>query len=334
MKLRRTKEEMSKMKILVEAPAYERLLVHMLQYGSKELKNSEPVLGLIYGIKAGDTITIKESIPVKHGEVCNRELTETDKVNFTEIDKQYEEQGLQPFGFYLSHPKMGYYLSQTEMKNLVYFHKEKGQENAFAIIGDHAQMENDGDLGIQAMKLENPDKGTHSDFTKIDTVVQDPQDLSLFRKTKQLIEQGQKHKPYIEEQGAQLQADDDIWGAFDDEDDLNQKAQEDLAPIIESLANDVENVKDTFLKSLLYEIHSFTEDTLNEVKQPFDNPTSDLLHLRESLEKGIENVQDWFDENMKIYSQKIMKEYQRTFKMVEKAHTKNLYVISELLKRI
>ena len=138
--------------VKITQTAYETLLIHLLQYGNKSLKKTNEVMGLLFGVRSGEIVEIRKIVPIKHGPDCEKAFTETDLITFGELEKKImqENVGLEPYGFYTSHPKMGFYLSQNEIKNLVYFIQEKKNSNAIAIIGDHLQLEQANNFGIKA----------------------------------------------------------------------------------------------------------------------------------------------------------------------------------------
>jgi hypothetical protein len=320
-------------KIKFTETAYENMLIHMLQFGNKSLKKTNEVMGLIYGARSGDTLTIKKIIPIKHGPDCEKAFTEPDYVTFSEVDaKILKEESLESFGFYTSHPKMGFYLSQNEIKNLVYFMHEKKNAYAVAVIGDHAQMDQPDNYGFKVYQLKDASHGMSSDFFEIAIEIEPPAEMNIYKKTKFLIEQAQKRQPYIEEQGVQLKADDNLWDSgFGDTETPEQKAMKKVQPILDVLKSEVPNVGESFLVAALNAYNEFIDNIAQFIGKPFNDTSSDLIALRESYDYGMGNVQAWFAATFKKHAEKAIEEYQRTYTTTNEGQAESLKAIKAVL---
>lgn len=297
--------------------AYEQILIHMLQYGNKSLRKSEEAMGLIYGIRAGENIEIRKTIPVKHGSTCEKPFTETDFIAFNEIDQKVLPDGLECFGYYSTHPKTGFYLSQNEIKNLLYFVNEKKNPYAIAVIGDHNQLEEKDNPGLKVFRLKDASKGTASDFEILSLKIESPKGLSLFKTTKMLIEQGQKHQPYVEEQGSQLKADDSLWDSMGDTETPEEKMKKKLQPTISALQQDIPNVEQSFIASALQTYNSFLEDLTQFAAKTLNDPGNDAVNMRLAIEDGLRNIIKWFKATLITQNGRVFEDYQRTIQTIQ-----------------
>jgi proteasome lid subunit RPN8/RPN11 len=331
--LQKEGNELPKINIKIDQSTYEEILIHILQFGNKSLKKTQEVLGLIFGIRSGDSVEIKKSIPIKHGSGCEKTFTETDFVNFSEIETKVlqESEGLEVYGYYTSHPKMGYYLSQNDIKNLLYFIEEKKNDYAIALIGDHAQLENDGDTGLKGFYLNNPEKGQNSDFSEINVEIQKPSGFDLIYRTKYLIEQAQRRQPYVEEQGAQLEASDSIWDSFADTESEEDVVLKKISPMLDTLKPDIPNVNESFIKASLLSFNEFTDNLTQFVSKTSNDQNDDLIAMRENIDFGMGNVINWFEKTFAKHAEKIIGEYKRTFDMVQDSHDLYLKTYKQML---
>jgi proteasome lid subunit RPN8/RPN11 len=297
--------------------AYEQLLIHILQYGNKNLRKSEEVMGLCYGVRSGDSIEIQKIVPIKHGSDCEKAFGETDFVAFNEVDEKVTQEGLESCGYYITHPKMGFYLSQNEIKNLLYFINEKNIPYAIAIIGDHNQLEEPENYGIQAFQLVDPSKGIGSDFEKVELEITPPEGFSIFKTTKFLIEQAQRHTPYVEEKGVQLQADSSIWDTMSETETPEEKARKKLQPMVDVLQNEVSNLDQSFLQSSLTAYNTFIDEMVQIITKSLNDPTNDLVTMRIAIEDGLRNISKWFKQTLINQGQKVYEDFERTIQMVD-----------------
>ncbi len=274
-------------------------------------------MGLLYGVRSGDTIEIRKAVPIKHGSSCEKPFNETDYVVFSETDDKIIPEGLEPCGFYTTHPKMGFYLSQSEIKNLLYFIQEKNIPEAIAIIGDHAQLEEADNTGFQVFHLNDPAKGTSSDFETLELQIAPPEGLSIFKTTKLLIEQAQKHSPYVEEKGTQLKADDSIWDSMSENESPEEKVWKKLQPIMDALQPEISNLDQSFINSGLISYNTFVEEIAQFVAKALNDPTNDIINMRIAIEDGLRNVTKWFKQTLIAQGQKVHEDYQRTIEMVQ-----------------
>jgi proteasome lid subunit RPN8/RPN11 len=317
--------------VLITQPAYEQILIHMLQYGNKNSRKIQEVFGVLYGIRSGENITIQKAVPVKHGPDCEKAFTETDMITLGELDQKNTQEGLEVFGYYSSHPKMGFYLSQNEIKNLAYFIQEKKNPAAVALICDHAPLEEKDHMGIQAFNLKNPDKGANSDFQQIPVEIQAPQGMHIFKTLKMLIERSQERKPFVEEQGSQIAADDSLWDSFGDSESPEDKEKAKLRPMLEALKADISNVESSFIAGALEAYNKFLNDLADFVPKVMNDPSTDIVNMRINMEDGFRNLLTWFKQSLISQGDRIQAEYARTIQMVQDGHDESTKTIKRLL---
>jgi proteasome lid subunit RPN8/RPN11 len=318
-------------KILLSQTAYEQLLIHMLQFASKNLKKSDEVMGLLYGVRSGESIEIRKTVPIKHGPSCEKPFTETDFVAFNESDKKIIPEGFEPLGFYSTHPKMGFYLSQNEIRNLIYFIQERKIPYAICLVGDHLKLDEKDNYGWQANCLKDPAKGTSSDSISLSIEIEKLKDMSLFKTTKYLIEQAQKRQPYVEEQGSQLSVDDSVWDAFGDGESEGEKVRKKIAPILDIMRPEIGNIDQSFISGGIKAFNTFLDEISQFTGKTFNDPSNDLVAMRSSIEDGLKNVVDWFKTTLKMQSNKIQQDFARTLTTIDEGQQSNVNAMKILL---
>jgi proteasome lid subunit RPN8/RPN11 len=299
-------------------------------FGNKNLRKVQEVFGLLYGSRSGEIISIQQVIPVKHGLDCEKAFTETDLIAFGEIEKNQIKEGLESFGFYISHPKVGFYLSQNEIKNLNYFIQEKKNPYAIALVGDHMELEKVNNLGIQAFHLKNPEKGTNSDFEAMELEIEPPQRMALFKTVRSLIEKSQSKKPFIEEQGTQLAADESIWD-FSDSDRPEDKEKAKIQPLLDVLKPDISNIEESFISGAFTAYNQFLNQVAEFIMKTQNDPATDLVDMRIAIEDGMRNLIVWFKKSLIDQGSRIDNEYARTIQMVKESQVNSEKALKTIL---
>lgn len=317
-------------KVFISQAVYEEILIHILMFGNKNLRKVQEVFGLLFGSRSGDTISIQQIIPVKHGSDCEKAFTETDLISFAEIEKKQIHEGLEAFGYYISHPKVGFYLSQNEIKNLTYFIQEKKNPYAIALVGDHMELEKPESMGLQAFRLKNPERGVASDFEKMELDIESPKGMNLFKTVRTIIEKSQSKKPFIEEQGTQLAADDSIWD-FAESDNPEEKEKAKIKPLIDVLKPEIENVENSFVGGAFTAYNQFLNQIADFILKTQNDPATDLVDMRIAIEDGMRNLIAWFKKTLIDQGVRVDNEYARTIQMVKDSQDESEKTIKTLL---
>ena len=163
----------------------------MLQFGNKNLKKSEEIMGLLYGFDLGIQLKfVRRSRSNTVRVVKNPSTKPIMLYSVKQMIKSFPKVW-NLVAFILHIRKWDFISSQSEIKDLLYFIQEKNIPEAIAIIGDHAQLEEADNTGFQVFHLNDPAKGTSVFRKTLELQIAPPEGLSIFKTTKLLIKQAE-----------------------------------------------------------------------------------------------------------------------------------------------
>ncbi len=291
--------------VIVQPNAYLKMLKHVLRFGSmaKDKSQYRECMGMLMGRlgkKKGTVqdVIVTDAVPVTNGSHIEVSFDEMDYVEFADINAEFAEKGDGVFnvGWYHSHPGLSVFLSTVDVNNHLGF--QTTNPSAIAIVWDHQlleQKDEDGnwDIGFETFRLTELGKGRHSDYAVVKTYVEEPKDVSYYKKAiKEVIDlQTAGHPPVFEI--SELPS---IVGDFDpkpvDEDVFQAPTYE---PDIEGKpAIQTVGISSDFGKPLIDYLNSWSGSINQSMKNQSVVLYQNLKKLRDSVEKKIESLQKWF----------------------------------------
>lgn len=178
--------EKNEPKVIIEPLAYLNMIKHVLRFGSLGLKKSQfkEAMGMLMG-KLGEKkgsvhdVIVVDAIPITHGGHIEVAFKDEDYVTFTEIDSQYQKEGVFNVGWYHSHPGLTSFLSSTDVLNQIGF--QTTNPSAIAIVWDHQLLEEENHAGFEIFRLTELSKLANSEYRDVKYVVNPPDDYSYYK---------------------------------------------------------------------------------------------------------------------------------------------------------
>ncbi|TFG28877.1 MAG: hypothetical protein EU532_04385 [Promethearchaeota archaeon] len=286
--------------VTIKPTAYYKMLIHVLRFGNKILdpKNYREVMGMLIGHLEGDAdqrrirnVIIEDAVPVSHGGSIEVDFAPQDYVAFAAVDENFAEKNWFTVGWYHSHPGLGIFFSGTDINNQLGW--QTPNPSAIGIVFDHTFLENPEDLGFRTFRLEDPSKGSRSDYYEVETIVQPPDNLQFYFKLMGLINNVHSKEPPILE----INETPDPFGEINfptQNEILSKKPEINLTNTLEVLQKGMENFLELSMKPL---INFFNVWSQNIIKNIIDNNIvmrKDLIEMKENLSQGFGILQNDF----------------------------------------
>ena len=316
---------MADIEIFLKSNAYLDMLAHVLEFGNAGLKTPEDVLGLCIGNVKKNKVIINKIIPMKHGISVDRPFTEVDLIAINE-SLELEKDELK-VGWYRSHCKMGFYMSQSDKKNQLQFQRPDFEYGVF-ISFDYDKITDEDPLGLKAYQLVNIAKGSGSDFFDVPIEVEAPDGYYLMQYNNRVITAIQDKHAIIEEKGSQLQAEDDLWGSSESEE---EKETEEILKLREIIAEFVQNHQESFLGPLISELAKYQKG-MNELAKDGSFNNTNIVNLKTELKDGLINVKAWFKQQLDTQYEKNKATFQTTIDSIQSKISTNQKLNKTILK--
>ena len=287
-------------KVVIKSGAYQTMLMHVLRFASSKIDPSRwvNVMGVCMGKIEGHDVVIYEAVPILHNARIEVAWESTDIALFTGLDEQYASKGLFACSWYHSHPGLQPFLSKVDVKNHLNWQNDANRR-AVAIVFDHAYLENQGDLGFRAFRLNDFSKGTSSDWHEVDFVVEPPDKNTFFKIIKSIVEAGhKKDQSYVKELSEPERS--ESIEAGDEEVQRKEELQaipvvSPLAPAIEGFQMGIQTLTNTFVKTLTSQLEEWTEDTKKATVKGADPLIEVMESMKEAVDGGMKHVQQQFE---------------------------------------
>ncbi len=336
-------------KVIIKKEAFRNMVTHVLRFASKSIDTSVEVMGICMG-KAGsngkDQIIVN-AIPVTHGSTVEVGFSQEDLVAFAQIDEEYNEKGLYALGWYHSHPGWGLFLSNTDIKNTLFYNKE-ATPYGFAIVFDHMLMGVEGNLGLDVFRLEDYQKGMSSDFVRVPFEVELPNTLEFFKWVQRLMEDSQKKEPIlIKELNEFIEpAPSDLQEIPQEEGEPADKTPKDpfpaITPIISGFKQGTDKFTDVFMNTFKNQLGTWSKDISQGTLKGTELLGSAVNQIKESISMGMDKVQKWFEKSVEEQlndfknstSEQLDKRVEEQVKLNEQVNTVKLDVSQELSVKI
>jgi hypothetical protein len=311
-------------RVFLTADAYLEMLGHVLEYGNMGLKQTYDVLGICLGKIDGDKLIVSKSIPVKHGPSVDRPFTEVDLIAINENIQTTND--LRKVGWYRSHGKMGYYMSQSDKKNQLVFQTPEFPQGVFLTF-DFEKISEEDPLGVKAFRLDNITKGVSAIPIDLPLEVEMP-GMTVYKYLNKYICNLQKKEPTVKETGTQLDTSEDLFsGGFGEE----KKISEDLLKLKEFLSNISKNGESSFFTDFISKVATFQEE-MGKLARDSGFNNENIVNLKESIDDGLRNVNIWIKEKMEEAIEKNKGQLQSTITELGKSYTDELTELKKALK--
>ncbi len=292
-------------KVFIKKEAFRNMLTHVLRYASTSIDTSVEVMGICMG-KAGsngkDQIIVN-AIPVTHGSTVEVGFSQEDLIAFAQIDEEYNEKGLYALGWYHSHPGWGLFLSNTDIKNTLFYNKEATPYGC-AIVFDHTLMGKEGNLGFDVFRLEDYKKGMSSDFVRVPYEIELPDTLEYFKWVQRLMEDSQKKEPILIKELNEFAepAPSDLQEIPQEEGESADKTPKDpfpaITPIIVGFKQGTDKFTDTFMNIFKTQLGTWSNDLSQGTLKGTESLGSSVNQIKESISMGMDKVQKWFEKSV------------------------------------
>ncbi|UCC18841.1 MAG: hypothetical protein JSV62_12130 [Promethearchaeota archaeon] len=295
----------SEKRVIIKPDAYYKMLVHVLRFGNKERdrRQFKEVMGILIGHLEGDPdkkgirdVIIEDAVPISHGSSIEVAFQPEDYVTFSMVDATYAEKNWFSCGWFHSHPSLDIFFSSTDIRNQLGW--QTPNPSAIGIVFDHTYLEKPGDLGFRTFRLDNPAKGQMSGYHEIKASVEAPDSIDYYIRLFELINFVHSKEPPILE----INELPDIFGdiTFPSENQILAKKPElDLQVILSSLKTGLSDFLDLSIGPLIMFINSWSENMIRNTVESNLQMRSDIVNIRESLSKGMSNLQKDFKFSLK-----------------------------------
>ena len=184
------------------------------------------------------------------------------------------------------------FLSTVDVRNHLGF--QTTNASAIAIVWDHQFLEEEGNIGFDTFRLTELGKGQYSDYTSVQTIVEPPTTLDFYKLAiKDILDMQQAGNP------AMLEVNElpNVLGDFDPAPVDEAKY---TAPNFSSGINDTAaEINGASLSAgSLQAIGAYLNNWSKDISQALKNRgvllNQNLSQLKESIEKGVKELQLWF----------------------------------------
>ena len=350
--------------VVVKPTAYYKMLIHVLRFGSKVKDPNqckEVMGGLIGHVKKNDgneLLIIEDAIPVSHGGAIEVRYSPEQLGDFAEIDnrvfEEHGEEGWFSCGWYHSHPGLSPFFSGTDIMNQLFWQAKNPA--GVGLVFDHVYLDNPGDLGFRAFRLDDPSKSRNTSYHEVRVTVEPPNDNSYFNKIIDLIDGVYTKQIPIMELNETTNFFEDVFIPEKDslmikkpELDLillnswsqeilkktffnNTQMRQDLEELKVNLTNGMINIQKSFNYSLhdeLEKLDIFIDDRLDVLEEKQENLKE---YIKEFKEKIISLTKSTLEEYKTPIITENLKQIENSTSNLDSINKKNAAVITDLEK--
>lgn len=329
-------------KLIIKYSAYMTMISHVLRFGNDGLENSVEVLGVCMGeiAKNGNDLICHEVVPINHGSGIDVGFNEQDYIAFASIDEEYGNKGWFAIGWYHSHPKLGVFFSDTDIKNHLFWQKEQ-TPMSFGIVFDHALMGKDDSLGFMTFRLDDFRLGPASDFHEIVVEVEPPNSLDFYKQVKRLVEDSQKKNPEIQKELNEMVELQEIplpeEGLI-----IDEKAESPFKSTIVGFNKGTQEFSEVFLSTLQTQLSMWTKDITTGTSKGSSLMANAASTMQEAIAVGMKKVRNWFERTLESqaedFKESIKKQVEGRMEtekeLITEINSKIETIISDIIKVI
>jgi proteasome lid subunit RPN8/RPN11 len=274
------------------------MLIHVLRFGNKarDPRDYREVMGMLIGHLEGSAdqrgiqnVIVEDAVPISHGGSIEVNFAPQDYVAFATVDENFAEKNWWTVGWYHSHPGLGIFFSGTDINNQLGW--QTPNASAIGIVFDHTFLENPGDLGFRTFRLDDPSKGSRSDYHEVETIVEPPDNVDYYFKLMELIEKIHSKEPPIMEINEAA----DPFGEINfpsQNEILAKKPELHLPNILSALQDGISKFLQLSVEPLIEFLNSWSQNTIKNVIDNNIQMRKDLIALKDIMTQGINNLKD------------------------------------------
>ena len=181
--------------------AYISIILHAMRFANAKLPMDawKEIYGFLIGKLDGDDVIIENAVPMAHGSSVEVEFDDEHYIKSAQIDSMAAERNLFMVGWYHSHPGLGLFLSNTDIKNHLGY--QGPNPKAVALVFDHTKLNPPDHAGFEIFKLDDPNLGTMSDFHEIKFEIENINYTKFAKALTSMTERSVSRLPLIAEYG-------------------------------------------------------------------------------------------------------------------------------------
>ena len=173
-------KELMKTPVILRYKAYERIIGYAMRYASDEMDENDwrEVYGILIGsIEDGKTVVIKDAIPMVVGNRAGVSYENKQYVDMAQIDESVYERSIRDekndfiVGWWHTHPGFPFRFSDIDHRTQLGY--QIPNPYAIGLIFNHCKLRSkDFNLGLAALRLLDPQRGTWSPVSYIDLKIE------------------------------------------------------------------------------------------------------------------------------------------------------------------
>ncbi len=181
--------------------AYNAIILHASRFANAKLPMDawKEIYGFLIGKLEGDDVIVEDAVPMAHGSSVEVEFDDDHYIKSAQIDSMAAERGQFMVGWYHSHPGLGLFLSNTDIKNHLGY--QGPNPKAIALVFDHTKLNPPEHPGFDIFKLDDPNLGTMSDFHEVKFQIEDIDYKKFSKALTDMTERAVSRLPLIAEFG-------------------------------------------------------------------------------------------------------------------------------------
>ncbi|MFX1355052.1 MAG: hypothetical protein ACFE8V_08800 [Promethearchaeota archaeon] len=288
-------------KVFISNNAFRKMLCHVLRFANDSLDEYQEAMGICIGeVNSGDeTMDLMNIIPLSHGDLAELGFTQETHEKIKQIGENVTSTNLKILGWYHSRLKGGFFLSHADKSNQLYFQNEKNPYG-FIIIFDCNLLDAENNFGLEIFRLKKYSKGIDSEYIKVPFEVEIPKTLNFFKWIKELVEDNQRKTPIIinefdEIRKPTIEELEEIpknkIAISSDEVEFNEQ----IEPIFSGFREGTYKFAESFMDAYKQQLSGWMTDIRDGSLKGTEYIRSTVNQMKNSIEKGLEDIQNYFD---------------------------------------
>lgn len=279
--------------------AFRKILTHVSRFANESLDENQEVMGICIGEKLDKKLNILNAIPLSHGDIAELGFSQELHQKIIQIEERVNTTNFDILGWYHSRLKGGLFLSHADKSNQLYFQNEKDPYRFIAII-DFSLLNAKNNFGFEIFRLKDYTRGTESDYLKIPYEIELPQTLDFYKWTKELVEDTQRKTPIIINEFDEIRkpAFEELQEIPKVEIALNGEVnefKEQIEPIFSGFREGTSKFTESYIDTYKHQLSSWLLDIRNGSLKGTEYIRSATNQMKNSVEKGLEDIQIYFN---------------------------------------
>ncbi|MFX1588002.1 MAG: hypothetical protein ACFFC1_07595 [Promethearchaeota archaeon] len=291
-------------KVYIRTDAFRKMLSHIVRFANKSLEDNQEVMGICIGETNSEekTLNLMNIIPVCHGDIVELGFSQEVHEKIIQIEEKINATNLKMIGWYHSRLKGGLFFSHADKSNQLYFQNEK-HPYGFGILFDNNLLNSGNKFGFEIFRFKNFSKGIDSEYVKVPFELEAPNTLEFFKWIKALVEDLQRKNPIVinefdevrKPMPGELQEIPKVEDVAIENADDGFNAQ--IQPIFTGFREGTSQFVDTFIDAYKNQLSNWMIDVRNGSLKGIEQIRSIVNQMKDSFERGLENIQNYFDKS-------------------------------------